>query len=98
MAHQGFNLNGGAHPCLPFYERMLDCIRAEILPLKMCTDETEDYVECHQRKKQVILNYKLSQELNKNLIVALPKYDEENDRFLPQSAFNTDEIFNKGRR
>ena len=36
MSYSGYNVNGGAHPCLPFYERMLSCIRRETLPLKLC--------------------------------------------------------------
>ncbi|EWS74305.1 GRAM domain protein (macronuclear) [Tetrahymena thermophila SB210] len=93
MSYSGYSLNGGVHPCLPFYERMLQCAKSEALPIKMCTAQTEDYLECHHRKKQYALNYAIKKELNNIRIVALPRYDEENDTFVPFSQATADHIF-----
>ena len=54
MAFSGFNSQGGVHPCFPFYERLIFCMKEEISPVKMCYPFTEDYLECINRKKQVI--------------------------------------------
>ena len=39
--------------CYPFYQRMITCLRGEILPQKMCSFEAEDFLECIHRDKQV---------------------------------------------
>ena len=45
-------------------------------------------------KKKHALNYKIKQELHKYKILSLPRYDEENDRFvLDIDAPNADEFF-----
>ena len=54
MSYTGLNINGGVTLCYPFYERMVSCTRRESLPVKMCALEAEDYLECVNRKMQVM--------------------------------------------
>lgn len=55
MSFSGYGMQGGLNACYPFYERLITCVRREALPVKMCTLEGEDYMECIQKKKQVFL-------------------------------------------
>ena len=95
MSFSGYNMTGGVHTCYPFYERLLSCVQRESLPIKMCSLEGEDFLECINRRKQVIsllmewliltkyaLNYKIAHELRKFKILSIPKYDMENDTFI----------------
>lgn len=54
MSYIGLNTSGGINPCIVFYQRMAHCIKKENLPNKMCVIEGLDYLECVNRKKQVI--------------------------------------------
>ncbi len=47
------SVNGGTHPCYIYYQRLVTCIKKELMPNKMCMDQTEDYLECKKRRKHV---------------------------------------------
>ena len=53
MSFTGFTTQGGVHACFPFYERLISCFRSETLPVKMCALQSEDYLECVTRRKEV---------------------------------------------
>eukprot|EP01016_Furgasonia_blochmanni_P000430 TRINITY_DN1008_c0_g1_i2.p2 TRINITY_DN1008_c0_g1~~TRINITY_DN1008_c0_g1_i2.p2 ORF type:complete len:176 (+),score=30.23 TRINITY_DN1008_c0_g1_i2:66-593(+) len=99
MSYTGFNIQGGIQQCYPFHERVISCIKRETLPVKACTVQAEDFLECLQKRKQYALNYKIHEELHKHKILALPRYDEENDRFVIDSDLpNADVIFSQPAR
>eukprot|EP01017_Pseudomicrothorax_dubius_P000971 TRINITY_DN0_c3137_g1_i1.p1 TRINITY_DN0_c3137_g1~~TRINITY_DN0_c3137_g1_i1.p1 ORF type:complete len:101 (+),score=21.81 TRINITY_DN0_c3137_g1_i1:92-394(+) len=81
MAYNGFTSHGGVSACYPFYERFITCARDEPLPVKMCSLQAEDFIECLGRKKEYALNYKVQRELHKFKILSLPRYNVENDTF-----------------
>ena len=44
--YSGLNINGGIHHCFTFNERLMTCLRKELMPLKMCGVEGLDFLEC----------------------------------------------------
>ena len=49
------NISGTLNTCYIFYVRMADCVRREPFYDLMCRDQFEDYEECRQRTRYVII-------------------------------------------
>ena len=77
------SLDGGVHKCYPFWLKFTDCFRSEQDPAAMCRDTFEDFVECSSRKKELKLRYRVTEELHKWKVLAVPRYNELNDSFEP---------------
>merc|ERR1712224_28955 len=96
MSFTGFDMQGGVNQCYPFFQRLTSCIKGEVIPIKMCANESEDYLECLHRTKQYQLNYKILEEIHKYKILSIPVYDEENDKFVINNVTeNADSSFAK---
>jgi len=61
---------------------MLNCMKEETLPSRMCIHQTEDWFECKQKKKARAFNNYMHGELRKLKIYSLPTYDEHTDTFV----------------
>ena len=86
MTHMhGMSLDGGVHRCYTFWLRFQDCYKGEDDPLAMCREDFEDYYECQNRQKEMRLNYRISKELHKWKVLAIPRYNELTDSFEPVS-------------
>ena len=77
---------------------MVNCIKIEDMPTRMCFPEIEDWYECKNRKKHRAFQTFIHDEMNKVKIYSLPKYDFATDTFkdgpLPKDA---DSYFSKGK-
>jgi len=51
------------HPCYTFHQRMVQCIRTEEMPSRMCFAEIEDWYECKSRKKHRAFQTFISNEM-----------------------------------
>lgn len=49
------NLQGGMNPCYIFYTRLIDCVKRESFVSLFCKDQYEDYRECKNGRRHVIL-------------------------------------------
>lgn len=81
--YHALSFTGGTHNCFTFWTKYEDCWMGETDPQVMCRDVFEDYVECFRRKKESRLHARVSQELHKWRVLALPQYNEITDSFEP---------------
>eukprot|EP00357_Protocruzia_adherens_P005160 CAMPEP_0115037686 /NCGR_PEP_ID=MMETSP0216-20121206/42958_1 /TAXON_ID=223996 /ORGANISM="Protocruzia adherens, Strain Boccale" /LENGTH=102 /DNA_ID=CAMNT_0002417937 /DNA_START=30 /DNA_END=338 /DNA_ORIENTATION=+ len=93
MSHPGLNVNGGTHPCFPFFQRVSACVKREEMYTRMCYDEVADFWECRNKDKQRALQYKIAKELHKNKILSIPTYNEKTDSFEHSDVFNPQKYF-----
>ena len=71
------------------------CAGDSKLAINNCTKWEKSQIEwSFFDKTKYALNYKIKQELNNLRIVALPRYDEDNDTFVPFAEASADLAFN----
>ena len=86
MTHyHGMSIDGSVQRCYPFWQKFADCYRAESDPGAMCREDFDDFHECATRLKEMRLSYRITQELHKWKILAIPRYNELTDSFEPVS-------------
>jgi hypothetical protein len=77
---------------------MVNCVKTEEMPSRMCFSETEDWYECKSKKKHRAFQTFIKNEMDKVKIYSLPKYDFNTDTFkdgdLPRDV---DGYFSKGK-
>jgi hypothetical protein len=61
---------------------MLNCVKTEEVPTRMCIEQTDDWVECKSRQKSRAFSNYIHGEMRKLKIYSLPKYDENTDTFV----------------
>ena len=85
------------HPCYTFHQRLVNCIKKEEMPSRMCYEEMSDWYECKSRKKHRAFQSFVMKEMEQMKIYSLPEYDINTDTFkdgaLPKNA---DSYFSKG--
>ncbi len=86
MTHyHGMSVDGSVQRCYPFWQKFADCYRVEADPGAMCREDFDDFHECASRLKEMRLSYRITQELHKWKILAIPRYNELTDSFEPVS-------------
>jgi hypothetical protein len=82
-----------------------NCYHNNLYPATRCKAQQEDFLECHNRNKQVkhtntkvkLMN-ELQQQLRRAKIINVPHYDRDNDRFVfddGKVVANNDPIFDR---
>lgn len=55
MSYPYFAVNADLNLCYLYFQYMQNCMENKIYPQTRCKNEVEDFIECHNRQKHVLM-------------------------------------------